>query len=98
MAADTGQRDSIGQVGRTLQRGIVSSTSRTLAGLEEKMHEAERRLRAMINPLSSAFTRWWCHSAARYILTGYGGSSVRVLVRVRERSHATSVRERSGTG
>ena len=43
------------------------------------MHKTERRLRAMINPWSSAFTRWWCHSTARYILTGYGRSSGQVL-------------------
>jgi hypothetical protein len=43
------------------------------------MHETERRLRTMINPWSSAFTRWWCHSTARYILTGYGRGSGRVL-------------------
>lgn len=45
---------------------------------EQEMHETERRLRAMINPWSSAFTRWWCHSTARYILTGYGRGSGRV--------------------
>jgi hypothetical protein len=42
------------------------------------MHETERRWRAMINPWSSAFTRWWCHSTARYILTGYGRGSGQV--------------------
>lgn len=30
------------------------------------MHEVERRLRMMINPFSTAFTRWWCHSAAAW--------------------------------
>jgi hypothetical protein len=43
------------------------------------MHETARRLRTMINPWSSAFTRWWCHSTTRYILTGYGRGSGRVL-------------------
>ena len=42
------------------------------------MRETERRWRAMINPWSSAFTRWWCHSTARYILTGYGRGSGQV--------------------
>ena len=60
------------------------------------MHEVERRLQMMINPLSSAFTRWWCHSAARYILTGYGKGSGRVLRRVREGSRATSIPEPAG--
>ena len=59
------------------------------------MHEAERRLRAMINSWSSAFTRWWCHSAARHILTGYGHGSTRALRHGREGSHATSVPERA---
>ena len=31
-----------------------------------------RRIRAAVNPLSSAFSRWWCHSAVRHLLTGYG--------------------------
>jgi ribosomal protein S18 acetylase RimI-like enzyme len=36
------------------------------------MNAVERRVRAMINPWSTALTRWWCHSAARFALTGYG--------------------------
>lgn len=36
------------------------------------MKTAERRVRAMINPWSTAFSRWWCHSAARFALTGHG--------------------------
>jgi aminoglycoside 6'-N-acetyltransferase I len=32
----------------------------------------ERRVRALVNPWSSALTRWWCHSAVRFALTGYG--------------------------
>jgi aminoglycoside 6'-N-acetyltransferase I len=36
------------------------------------VNTVERRVRALINPWSSAFTRWWCHSAARFALTGYG--------------------------
>jgi hypothetical protein len=31
-----------------------------------------RRVRAAINPGSTAATRWWCHSAVRRLLTGYG--------------------------
>jgi hypothetical protein len=30
------------------------------------------RLRAVVNPVSTAVTRWWCHSAVRHALTGYG--------------------------
>lgn len=36
------------------------------------MNTVERRVRAMINPWSTAVTRWWCHSAARFVLTGHG--------------------------
>jgi hypothetical protein len=36
------------------------------------MNQAGRRVRAAINPLSTAATRWWCHSALRHMLTGYG--------------------------
>jgi len=36
------------------------------------MSTVERRVRAMINPWSTAFARWWCHSAARFTLTGHG--------------------------
>jgi hypothetical protein len=31
-----------------------------------------RRVRAMLNPWSTALTGWWCHSAARFALTGHG--------------------------
>jgi len=36
------------------------------------MNTVERRVRAMINPWSTAFARWWCHSAARFALTRHG--------------------------
>ena len=29
-------------------------------------------VRAAVNPVSTAATRWWCHSAMRNMLTGYG--------------------------
>ncbi len=31
-----------------------------------------RRVRAAVNPVSTAATRWWCRSALRHMLTGYG--------------------------
>jgi hypothetical protein len=31
-----------------------------------------RRVRAAVNPVSTAATGWWCHSALRHVLTGYG--------------------------
>jgi hypothetical protein len=34
-----------------------------------------RRVRAAVNPLSTAATRWWCHSAIRHMLTGYGAAA-----------------------
>jgi hypothetical protein len=30
-----------------------------------------RRVCAMVNPVSTAFSRWWCHSALRHMLTGH---------------------------
>lgn len=36
------------------------------------MKTVERRVRALVNPWSSALTRWWCHSAVRFAVTGYG--------------------------
>jgi aminoglycoside 6'-N-acetyltransferase I len=37
-----------------------------------RVNTVERRVRALVNPWSSAITRWWCHSAVRFALTGYG--------------------------
>jgi hypothetical protein len=31
-----------------------------------------RRVRAAVNPVSTAATGWWCHSALRHALTGHG--------------------------
>ena len=36
------------------------------------MSKIGRRVRAVVNPLSTAATGWWCHSALRHTLTGYG--------------------------
>jgi hypothetical protein len=36
------------------------------------MNRIDRRLRAAVNPVSTALTRWWCHSAWRRKLTGHG--------------------------
>jgi ribosomal protein S18 acetylase RimI-like enzyme len=48
------------------------------------MNTVKRRVRAMINPWSTALTRWWCHSATRFVLTGYGAPRRRVLPRGRD--------------
>jgi hypothetical protein len=29
-------------------------------------------VRAAVNPVSTAATGWWCHSALRHLLTGHG--------------------------
>lgn len=42
------------------------------------MHTGERRLRAMINPFSTAFAEWWCRSSARFVMTGYGMPGLRL--------------------
>jgi hypothetical protein len=31
-----------------------------------------RHVSTAVNPMSTAVTRWWCHSALRRLLTGYG--------------------------
>jgi hypothetical protein len=36
------------------------------------MSRIGRRVRAAVNPVSTALTGWWCHSAMRHALTGYG--------------------------
>jgi hypothetical protein len=36
------------------------------------MSRIGRRVRAAVNPMSTAATRWWCHSAVRHMLTGHG--------------------------
>jgi hypothetical protein len=36
------------------------------------MNDFERHLRAAVNPVSTAVTGWWCHSAWRHRLTGHG--------------------------
>jgi hypothetical protein len=47
------------------------------------MNPIERRLRAVVNPASTAITRWWCQSALRHLLTGRGPSArQRRLIRI----------------
>jgi hypothetical protein len=41
------------------------------------MNRIERRVRAAINPVSTALTGWWCHSAMRHMLTGHGPTARR---------------------
>ena len=36
------------------------------------MNRIWRRVSAAVNPVSTAATRWWCHSALRHMLTGHG--------------------------
>jgi hypothetical protein len=36
------------------------------------MNRIGRRVCAAVNPVSTAAARWWCHSAVRHMLTGYG--------------------------
>ena len=39
------------------------------------MSRIGRRVRAAVNPVSTAATGWWCHSAMRHMLTGHGPSA-----------------------
>jgi hypothetical protein len=36
------------------------------------MDRIRRRLNAVVNPVSTAASRWWCHSSLRRVLTGHG--------------------------
>jgi hypothetical protein len=46
------------------------------------MSRIGRRVRAAVNPLSTTATRWWCQSAMRHRLTGYGPTATqRRLIR-----------------
>jgi hypothetical protein len=40
--------------------------------LEVWLSHIGRRVRAAVNPVSTAATGWWCHSALRHVLTGHG--------------------------
>jgi hypothetical protein len=43
-------------------------------GLQQgnRVNRLRRQVSAAVNPVSTAATRWWCHSALRHLLTGYG--------------------------
>jgi hypothetical protein len=46
------------------------------------MSKIGRRVRAAVNPVSTAATRWWCLSAPRRMLTGHGPTAAqRRLIR-----------------
>jgi hypothetical protein len=52
------------------------------------MSRVGRRVSATVNPVSTAVTKWWCHSAARHLLTGHGptaGQRRAIKARVRAR-------------
>jgi hypothetical protein len=36
------------------------------------MNRIRRAVNAAVNPVSTAATRWWCHSALRHTLIGHG--------------------------
>ena len=36
------------------------------------MNRIRRRVSAAVNPVSTAAARWWCRSALRHMLNGYG--------------------------
>jgi hypothetical protein len=48
------------------------------------MTRVGRLVRTAVNPLSTGVTRWWCQSAVRRLLTGYGPPARRRLIRHRE--------------
>jgi hypothetical protein len=57
------------------------------------MNAIERRLRAAVNPVSTAITGWWCQSAVRHLLTGHGPSAgQRRLIRIRRQAARAATR------
>jgi hypothetical protein len=38
----------------------------------DRVNRLRRKVSAALNPVSTAATRWWCHSALRHFLTGHG--------------------------
>jgi len=48
------------------------------------MNPIGRRVRAAVNPASTAITRWWCLSSMRHLLTGYGPAAKRRRIIRRE--------------
>lgn len=36
------------------------------------MNRIRRQVGRVVNPVSTAASRWWCESAVRHMLTGYG--------------------------
>lgn len=53
------------------------------------MSQIRRRVRAAVNPVSTAATGWWCRSAMRRMLTGHGPTA-------RQRQHIRAQRRRAG--
>jgi hypothetical protein len=57
------------------------------------MNAIERRLRAAVNPVSTAITGWWCQSAVRHLLAGHGPSArQRRLIRIRRQAARAATR------
>jgi hypothetical protein len=56
-----------------------------------------RRISAAVNPWSTAASRWWCHSALRHVLTGYGPTA-RQRRLMRRGAPAIRPRSASSTG
>jgi hypothetical protein len=52
---------------RKLTSPLKKKASQNLTGLRENLAP----LRAAVNPVSTAGTRWWCHSDLRRLLTGH---------------------------
>jgi hypothetical protein len=54
------------------------------------MNRIGRQVRAAINPVSTAATRWWCTSALRHMLTGYGPTAEQQRL-IRHRTRGTGL-------
>jgi hypothetical protein len=54
------------------------------------MNRIRRSLNAAVNPMSTAATRWWCHSAVRHALTGHGSAASVVVWWLRQPAQKAS--------
>jgi hypothetical protein len=52
--------------------GRIMGAGGSLSQVGGRMSRTGRRVRAAVNPVSTAATGSWCHSALRHMLTGYG--------------------------
>jgi hypothetical protein len=59
------------------------------------MNRIRRDVSAVVNPVSTAVTRWWCSSAIRRMLTGHGPTARQRRMAVAQRRMAWQMEARA---